>query len=99
MYRCDVCDEVTRPGDEEFLIPDGFRVRRYRPRRNANLTAVSWKKKPVLRDDPGGVGYEWRGELQVCRSCHDEYVEEQKGEQLARVEARIEERAESYAAK
>ncbi len=99
MYRCDVCDKVTQPGTKVNRIADGYRIRRYRERNKANLVHVSYKKKPVLRDDPGGVGYEWKGMLRACNSCYTQFVEEEREERLASVAERVEAKEAALVAK
>lgn len=99
MYRCEVCETVSQPGQESNLIPSGFRVKDYDYRRKVHVAHVSWKKKPVLRDDPGGVGYEWEGELTACNDCYARYQEELADVQQAKIEKQAEAYEERLAAK
>lgn len=93
MYRCEVCETVSAPGTRSHLIPSGYRTTTYEYRRKVNVAHVPWKKKPVLRDDPGGVGYEWEGEIKACASCHAKYQEQLADQQVPDlVDVDIEER-------
>lgn len=89
MYTCDACETTTAPGTRLHRIPEGLRVRRYKHRRDAQLARIRSKKKPVVKDDPGGIGFEWKGMLKVCPTCAKRYRDELEQPMLDEVEAKV----------
>lgn len=82
MFNCEVCGETTKPGTKVHRIPAGYRETEYPERRKIFEVSVSWKKKPVLRSDPGGDGWELEGVLKACPTCYDKWDAEMKEEML-----------------
>jgi len=73
MYRCQNCGSVVPTRTPSLWIPIEIRKKVYPPRDNANRIRIRGKKKPILRLDPGGNGFEIVRELKVCNSCNERF--------------------------
>ena len=73
MYRCQQCGSVVPSRTSSLWIPIEIRKKIYPPRENANRIRIRGKKKPILRLDPGGNGFEIVRELKVCGSCNERF--------------------------
>ena len=81
MFRCELCDRVSRPGERQIKVVVERRPAEYPSRSKAQRARASRRGK--FRDDPGGAGYEIAKEKIGCASCIDDYVESDPAETLS----------------
>ena len=67
MYRCQLCNRVSRPGETMTKVVVERRPAEYPSRAKAQHARVGRKLKHS--DDPGGAGYEIAKESVACPEC------------------------------
>ena len=72
MFRCELCDRVSLPGERQIKVVVERRPTEYPSRGKAHRSRA---RRSKFRDDPGGAGYEIAKEKIGCASCIDDYVE------------------------
>ncbi len=73
-YRCGICDNPQRPGTRAHSMVLDTRDRVYEKRKEANEYTAKpepdeRKGKRMLKDDPGGRGWEIVREAKACAKC------------------------------
>lgn len=76
MYRCEFCNQVTKPKEACIKLVTKTRQKQY-PLRSKVCPAYYWadgvftrsKRSQDRRDDPGGMGTEIAQEKKVCNKC------------------------------
>lgn len=68
MFRCQICDDVSAPGERGVLITIETADVVYTPREYYHRGRRVW--------DPGGKGYEIIAQRRVCRACHSMFLYE-----------------------
>jgi rubredoxin len=81
MYRCQLCNRVSRPGERATKVVLERRPTEYPSRGKAQKARTGRRSK--LQDDPGGAGYEIAKEAMVCPTC----AAEQHAKEAAQEEA------------
>ena len=81
MFRCELCDRVSRPGERQIKVVVERRPAEYPSRGKAQRARAGRRDK--FRDDPGGAGYEIAKEKIGCASCVDAHVESDPAETLS----------------
>ncbi|MGD8609289.1 MAG: hypothetical protein PVH21_18465 [Myxococcales bacterium] len=71
MYRCELCNRVSRPGDRAVKVVLERRPAEYPSRSKAQRARSGRRSK--FQDDPGGAGYEIAKEVVTCAACAQEY--------------------------
>lgn len=75
MYRCEICGESSKPGDQAYHIIVETRDVSY-PRRAHSQAPMKRKdrtKRKRWRPDPGGSGMEIVNEALACVDCAAKY--------------------------
>jgi len=67
MYRCELCNRVSRPGERASKVVTERRPTEYPSRGKAQRARSGRRSK--FQDDPGGAGYEIAKEAIVCSTC------------------------------
>jgi hypothetical protein len=86
MYRCQLCNRVSRAGEAGRKVVLERRPTEYPSRSKAQRTRSGRRSR--LQDDPGGAGYEIAKEAILCPICAQEHLakqaaQEQEAESLA----------------
>jgi hypothetical protein len=71
MYRCQLCNRVSRPGERATKLVTERRPAEYPSRGKAQKGRAGSKSK--FQDDPGGAGYEIAKERVACPACAQEH--------------------------
>ena len=79
MYRCQLCNRVSRPGERATKVVTERRPAEY-PSRSKAQRARSGRRSKV-QDDPGGAGYEIAKEAMVCPVCAQEQLAKDAAEE------------------
>jgi hypothetical protein len=85
MYRCQLCNRVSRAGEAATKVVLERRPTEYPSRGKAQRTRSGRRSR--LQDDPGGAGYEIAKEAILCPICAQEHrareaAQEQEAESL-----------------
>lgn len=72
MYRCQLCNRVSRPGERATKVVTERRPAEYPSRGKAQKGRAASRSK--AQDDPGGAGYEIAKECIACSVCAQEYL-------------------------
>jgi hypothetical protein len=72
MYRCELCNRVSRPGERASKVVTERRPTEYPSRSKAQRASSGRRSK--FQDDPGGAGYEIAKESIACSACAQEYA-------------------------
>lgn len=72
MYRCQLCNRVSRPGERATKVVTERRPAEYPSRGKAQKAGSGRRSK--AQDDPGGAGYEIAKEAMVCPTCAQEQL-------------------------
>jgi len=72
MYRCKLCNRVSRPGERATKVVLERRPAEYPSRGKAQKGSTERRSK--FQDDPGGAGYEIAKECIACASCAEAYL-------------------------
>ena len=75
MYRCELCNRVSRPGETMMKVITERRPAEYPSRAKAQKARVGRKLKH--HDDPGGAGYEIAKEAVACPTCATDHESKQ----------------------
>jgi hypothetical protein len=75
MYRCELCNRVSRPGERAVKVVLERRPAEYPSRSKAQRARSGRRSK--FQDDPGGAGYEIAKEVIACATCAQEYREKE----------------------
>ena len=81
MYRCQLCNRVSRPGERATKVVVERRPTEYPSRSKAQRARSGRRSK--YQDDPGGAGYEIAKEAIACATC----APEQQAKEAAQSEA------------
>lgn len=84
MYRCELCNRVSRPGDRAMKVVLERRPAEYPSRGKAQRARSGRRSKP--QDDPGGAGYEIAKEVIVCVACAQEHQAKEAAEEAESME-------------
>ena len=71
MYRCELCNRVSRPGERAVKVVVLNRPTEYPSRAKAQRMRIGRKTKH--QDDPGGAGYEIAKEAVACSTCAEQH--------------------------
>jgi hypothetical protein len=71
MYRCQLCNRVSRPGERATKVVIERRPAEYPSRGKAQKGHAGRRSK--FQDDPGGAGYEIAKEAIACATCAQEH--------------------------
>ncbi|MEM8607005.1 MAG: hypothetical protein AAGF92_07860 [Myxococcota bacterium] len=80
MFRCELCERVSQPGESQIKVIVERRPAEYPSRGKAQRSRVGRRSK--FGDDPGGAGYEIVREKIACVACIDEHIEREPVETL-----------------
>jgi hypothetical protein len=70
MFICQLCWIYTKPREKAFRIVTQIREKIYPPRPNAHTFIPRDEPgKKVIKDDPGGRGFEIAKEVLACQAC------------------------------
>ena len=72
MYRCELCNRVSRPGERATKVVTERRPAEYPSRGKAQKGGSGRRSK--AQDDPGGAGYEIAKECMACATCAQEHL-------------------------
>ncbi len=72
MYRCELCNRVSRPGERATKVVTERRPAEYPSRGKAQKGRTASRSRG--QDDPGGAGYEIAKEVIACSTCAREYL-------------------------
>ena len=72
MYRCQLCNRVSRPGERATKVVTERRPTEYPSRSKAQRARSGRRSK--FQDDPGGAGYEIAKEAIACATCAQEQL-------------------------
>ena len=72
MYRCELCNRVSRPGERASKVVTERRPTEYPSRSKAQRARSGRRSK--YQDDPGGAGYEIAKEAIACATCAQEQL-------------------------
>ncbi|MGB5696365.1 MAG: hypothetical protein WBM46_11975 [Polyangiales bacterium] len=72
MYRCELCNRVSRPGERATKIVLERRPTEYPSRGKAQRAPTGRRSK--AHEDPGGAGYEIAKEAMVCPACAQDHL-------------------------
>ena len=72
MYRCKLCNRVSRAGERATKVVTERRPAEYPSRGKAQKGRPGARSKAA--DDPGGAGYEIAKEAVMCPSCSAEHL-------------------------
>ena len=72
MYRCELCNRVSRPGERATKVVTERRPTEYPSRSKAQRSRSGRRSK--FHDDPGGAGYEISKEAIACAACAEEQL-------------------------
>jgi hypothetical protein len=78
MYRCELCNRVSRPGERASKVVIERRPTEYPSRGKAQRQRTGRKAK--LQDDPGGAGYEIAKEALACPACAETILAKEAAE-------------------
>lgn len=81
MYRCELCNRVSRPGERAAKVVMERRPTEYPSRSKAQRSRTGRRSK--FHDDPGGAGYEIAREAIACSSCAETQAEKEAAEVAA----------------
>ena len=81
MYRCELCNRVSRAGERASKVVTERRPTEYPSRGKAQRMRVGRKTKQ--QDDPGGAGYEIAKEAVACATCAAEVRAKEAAEEAA----------------
>jgi hypothetical protein len=72
MFRCQLCQQLSRPGETSQRVVLEIRRRQYPQRIDADVkrvvTASGVSRKQTV-DDPGGIGWEATRTAAACQRC------------------------------
>ena len=80
MYRCELCNRVSRPGDRAVKVVLERRPAEYPSRGKAQRARTGRRSK--LQDDPGGAGYEIAKEVIACVACAQEHLAQEAAQEV-----------------
>ena len=83
MYRCELCNRVSRPGERASKVVTERRPTEYPSRGKAQRKSVGRRSK--MQDDPGGAGYQIAKEVVACPTCAEEARVKQAAAEAASV--------------
>ncbi len=72
MYRCELCNRVSRPGERATKVVMERRPTEYPSRGKAQRSRAGRRGKS--HDDPGGAGYEIAKEKIACSTCAEQQL-------------------------
>ena len=72
MYRCKLCNRVSRPGERATKVVLERRPAEYPSRGKAQKGSSERRSK--AQDDPGGAGYEIAKECIACAPCAEAFL-------------------------
>ena len=72
MYRCELCNRVSRAGERATKVVMERRPTEYPSRSKAQRARSGRRSK--FQDDPGGAGYEIAKEAMACPTCAQEQI-------------------------
>ncbi|MEM7137674.1 MAG: hypothetical protein AAF500_13915 [Myxococcota bacterium] len=78
MYRCELCNRVSRPGERATKVVTERRPTEYPSRSKAQRSRAGRRSK--FHDDPGGAGYEIAREAMTCATCAEEQLAKEAAE-------------------
>ncbi|MEM8609782.1 MAG: hypothetical protein AAGF92_21980 [Myxococcota bacterium] len=78
MYRCELCNRVSRPGERATKVVTERRPTEYPSRSKAQRSRAGRRSK--FHDDPGGAGYEIAHEAIACPACAEVQAEKAAAE-------------------
>ncbi len=78
MYRCELCNRVSRPGERATKVVMERRPTEYPSRGKAQRARSGRRSKS--HDDPGGAGYEIAKEAIACATCAEQQVAKEAAE-------------------
>ncbi len=81
MYRCELCNRVSRPGERATKVVVERRPTEYPSRGKAQRARSGRRSK--LHDDPGGAGYEIAKEAMACAACAEQHLEKEAAQSEA----------------
>ena len=81
MYRCELCNRVSRPGERAAKVVMERRPTEYPSRGKAQRSRSGRRSK--FHDDPGGAGYEIAKEAMACAACAEELLAKEAAAQGA----------------
>ena len=81
MYRCQLCNRVSLPGERATKVVIERRPTEY-PSRSKAQRARSGRRSRY-QDDPGGAGYEIAKEALACAICAQEQLAKEAAAQEA----------------
>ena len=81
MYRCKLCNRVSRPGESMTKVVLERRPAEYPSRAKAQKARVGRKLKHS--DDPGGAGYEIAKEAITCPECAADHEAKEQAQAAA----------------
>ncbi len=81
MYRCELCNRVSRPGERATKVVIERRPTEYPSRGKAQRARSGRRSK--YQDDPGGAGYEIAKEAIACATCAQEQLAKEAAAQEA----------------
>lgn len=70
MYRCQLCNKPSRPGDKVLKLVR--KRKKVYPFRHGAHRKISIGKKKIRPNDQGGSGWEIANEYKVCKKCFEE---------------------------
>ncbi|MGB5811883.1 MAG: hypothetical protein WBG86_15195 [Polyangiales bacterium] len=81
MYRCQLCNRVSRPGERATKVVTESRPAEYPSRSKAQRARTGRRSK--FHDDPGGAGYQIAKEAMACASCAEEQAAKDAAQEAA----------------
>ena len=78
MYRCELCNRVSRAGERATKVVTERRPTEYPSRSKAQRSRSGRRSK--FHDDPGGAGYEIAREAMACPACAESHLEKEAAE-------------------
>ena len=79
MYRCQLCNRVSRPGERASKVVLERRPTEYPSRGKAQKARAGRRSR--YQDDPGGAGYEIAKEAIACAACAQEILAKEAAEE------------------
>jgi hypothetical protein len=83
MYRCQLCNRVSRPGERATKVVVERRPTEYPSRGKAQRARSGRRSK--YQDDPGGAGYEIAKEAMACATCAQEQLAKEAAQEAEAV--------------
>ncbi|MGB3053160.1 MAG: hypothetical protein WBB42_19305 [Polyangiales bacterium] len=81
MYRCELCNRVSRPGERATKVVIERRPAEYPSRGKAPKGLIGTRSKG--QEDPGGAGYEIAKERIMCSTCAQEHLAKEAAQEAA----------------